>query len=70
MGDPNGYSAMAKSVGTTCGVAAQLLLDRHPALVGNGRCGGVVAPYTREMCEANREGVEQEGIVMVEEVLA
>ncbi|KAI9820870.1 MAG: hypothetical protein M1832_003503 [Thelocarpon impressellum] len=62
LGDPNGHSAMAKSVGVTCGVASQLLLDGHPAL----DVPGVLAPYTKEMCEPIRRLVEAEGIIMVE----
>lgn len=62
LGDPDGYSAMAKSVGVTCGIATQLLLDGHSAL---NRCG-VLAPYTKDMCDPIRDLVEKEGIVLVE----
>jgi saccharopine dehydrogenase (NADP+, L-glutamate forming) len=62
LGDPNGYSAMAKSVGVTCGIATQLLLDGHTAL----RKPGILAPYTKEICDPIRELLEKEGIVMVE----
>ncbi|AEO67542.1 uncharacterized protein THITE_2050253 [Thermothielavioides terrestris NRRL 8126] len=65
LGNPDGFSAMARSVGATCGVAAQLVLDRHPAFTEPG----VHAPYTREMCEPIREGVAREGVVLVEKVL-
>lgn len=56
---------MSKSVGVTCGIAAQLLLDGHPAL----NTHGVLAPYKKEICDPIREKVELEGIVMVENIL-
>ncbi len=56
---------MALSVGMTCGVATQLLLDGHPAF----NAPGVLAPYTEEICDPIRERVEREGIKMVETVL-
>ncbi|KAJ8102807.1 Saccharopine dehydrogenase [Lipomyces tetrasporus] len=65
LGDPKGYSAMAFSVGITCGIASQLLLDGCSAL----STPGVLAPYTKEMCDPIREIVEREGIKLVENVL-
>ncbi|EQL02032.1 saccharopine dehydrogenase [Ophiocordyceps sinensis CO18] len=65
LGDPDGYSAMALSVGITCGVAAQMLLDGHSTL----REPGIYAPYTKEMCDAIGEAVAREGIVLKEAVL-
>jgi saccharopine dehydrogenase (NADP+, L-glutamate forming) len=65
LGDPEGYSAMALSVGITCSVAAQLLLDGHPAL----KTPGILAPYSKEMCDPIREILAREGIKLVEEVL-
>ncbi|KAL8808153.1 MAG: hypothetical protein Q9182_000217 [Xanthomendoza sp. 2 TL-2023] len=53
---------MAKSVGLTCGIATQLLLDGHESL----NVPGVLAPYTKEMCDPIRERVEEEGIRMGE----
>ena len=53
---------MAKSVGVTCGVATQLLLDGHKAL----NVPGVLAPYKKEICDPIREIVEKEDIVMLE----
>ncbi|KAB5583471.1 hypothetical protein GE09DRAFT_1167427 [Coniochaeta sp. 2T2.1] len=53
LGDPNRFSAMALSVGATCGVATQPLLDGHPAFTKPG----IYSPYTREMCDPIREGV-------------
>ena len=64
-GEPKGYSAMAKSVGVTCGIAAQLLLDGHKAL----NVPGVLAPYDKAICEPIRELVEKEGIKMVERLV-
>ncbi|KAL8760652.1 MAG: hypothetical protein Q9184_003167, partial [Pyrenodesmia sp. 2 TL-2023] len=61
-GEPNGYSGMAKSVGITCGIATQLLLDGHKAL----NTPGVLAPYQKEICDPVRELLEQEGIKMIE----
>ena len=63
-GEPGGYSAMSRSVGITCGVATQLLLDGHPAIAKPG----VVAPYTRDICDALRERFEPEGIKLFERV--
>ncbi|KAI9767926.1 MAG: hypothetical protein M1840_005419 [Geoglossum simile] len=65
LGDPKGYSAMAFSVGTTCGIATQLLLDGLPAF----NTPGILAPYTKEICDPIREIAEREGIKMVEKVL-
>lgn len=62
LGDPKRYSGMALSVGVTCGIATQLLMSNHPAL----RKPGVLAPYTREICDPIRELVEKEGVMLVE----
>ncbi|KAI9670789.1 MAG: hypothetical protein M1817_003900 [Caeruleum heppii] len=62
LGDPKRYSGMALSVGTTCGIAAQLLLNGHPAL----KKAGVLAPYTKEICDPIRALLEEEGVKMVE----
>ncbi|KAK8017750.1 saccharopine dehydrogenase [Apiospora rasikravindrae] len=64
-GEPDGYSGMAKSVGVTCGIATQLLVDGHPVIAKPG----VVAPYTKEICDLLREQVEREGIEFKEVVL-
>ncbi|KAK3292123.1 saccharopine dehydrogenase [Chaetomium fimeti] len=64
-GDPNGYSAMSKSVGVTCGIATQMLLDGFPPF----QQPGVLAPYTEEICGPLRAKVEAEGIKLVEKVL-
>jgi len=57
---------MALSVGVTCGIATQLLLDGHPAV----RKPGVSAPYTKDMCDAILDLLEKEGVVMVEKKVA
>ncbi|KAG8629531.1 hypothetical protein KVT40_003396 [Elsinoe batatas] len=62
-GDPQGYSAMAKSVGVTCGIATQLIIERHPLF----NKPGVHAPYDEQVCHVLREAVEKEGITMIEE---
>ncbi|KAH8091818.1 saccharopine dehydrogenase [Cristinia sonorae] len=62
-GDPTGYSAMALHVGVPCGIATQLILD------GVINTPGVLAPYTREICDPIREILESEGLGMVERVL-
>ena len=64
-GEPERYSAMALSVGLTCGIATQLLLDGHPALCKPG----VLAPYTKEICDPIRVLVEAEGIRVVKETI-
>jgi saccharopine dehydrogenase (NADP+, L-glutamate forming) len=61
LGDPARYSGMALSVGVTCGIATQLLLDDHPAV----RKPGVLAPYTKEICDPVRELLEKEGVMLV-----
>ncbi|KAH8091821.1 saccharopine dehydrogenase [Cristinia sonorae] len=62
-GDPTGYSAMALTVGVPCGIATQLVLD------GVINTPGVLAPYTKEICDPIREILESEGLGMVEKVL-
>ncbi|RKU44552.1 hypothetical protein DL546_001685 [Coniochaeta pulveracea] len=64
-GEPDGHSAMAKSVGVTCGIATQMLLD---GLAPLGQ-PGVLAPYNEEICRPLRAKLEAEGISLVEKVL-
>ena len=64
-GDPMKYSGMSLSVGVTCGIATQLLLDGHKAFT----TPGVIAPYTPAICDPIREKVEFEGVKMVERTL-
>lgn len=54
---------MSKSVGVTCGIASQLLLDGVPAF----NVPGVRAPYGEEICYPIRVLLEGEGITLVEE---
>lgn len=56
---------MSKSVGVTCGIATQLLLDGFEPL----NKPGVLAPYTREICDAIRVRVEAEGIKLIERTI-
>ncbi|KAI0704764.1 saccharopine dehydrogenase [Earliella scabrosa] len=62
-GDPSGHSAMALYVGVPCGIAVQLVLD------GKLNTPGVLAPYSREICDPIREVLEAQGMGLVEKVL-
>ena len=62
-GDPKGHSAMALTVGLTCGIATQLVLD------GVFSTPGVLAPYSDEICDPIRKVLEKEGIALVEKTL-
>lgn len=62
-GSPFGHSAMALTVGLPCGIATQLVLD------GVINTPGVLAPYTKEICESIRAILEHEGLGLVERVL-
>lgn len=53
---------MQLSVGATCGIATQLLMDGHPAL----STAGVLAPYEKAICDPIRILLEKEGVKMVE----
>ena len=63
-GDPKGYSAMAKLVGVSCGVAVmQVCEGKLPK--------GLLAPYTPAVCDPLREELRKEwGIEMVEKTVA
>ncbi len=54
---------MARTVGIPCGIAVQLVLD------GVIKTPGVLAPYTKDICDPLREILEQEGLGMIEKVL-
>ncbi|GAA5854577.1 hypothetical protein JCM9279_005697 [Rhodotorula babjevae] len=56
-------SSMAKLVGVPCGIATQLVLD------GVISQKGVLAPYTMDIVQPLLDGVEAEGITMVEKTL-
>ncbi|EAW25037.1 saccharopine dehydrogenase (NADP+, L-glutamate-forming) [Aspergillus fischeri NRRL 181] len=63
-GDPNGYSAMAKTVGVPCGVAVKLVLD------GTISQKGVLAPMTWDICEPLLKTLKEEyGIEMIEKTI-
>jgi spermidine synthase / saccharopine dehydrogenase (NADP+, L-glutamate-forming) len=62
-GSPVGHSAMALTVGLPCGIATQLVLD------GVISTSGVIAPYSKEICDPIREILEKEGVGLVEKVL-
>ena len=62
-GEPDGHSAMARLVGLPCGIAVQLVLD------GVINTPGVLAPYTKEICDPIREILEKEGVGLVEKIL-
>ena len=62
-GDPSGHSAMALYVGVPCGIAVQLVLD------GKISTPGVLAPYSKEICDPIREVLEAQGLGLVEKVL-
>ena len=64
-GDPAGHSAMARYVGVPCGIAVQLVLDGAGAF----STPGILAPYSKEICDPIREILEQEGMGLVEKVL-
>jgi alpha-aminoadipic semialdehyde synthase len=58
-------TAMARTVGFTAAIAAQLILD---GAVPSARRGGVVTPVTRDWYGPILEALEGEGIVVKEEV--
>lgn len=65
LGDVHGHRAMATLVGTTCGIATQLFLDGCQPLSKPG----LLAPYTKEICDPIRTKLREEGISLVEEKL-
>ncbi|RYP66812.1 hypothetical protein DL771_007610 [Monosporascus sp. 5C6A] len=64
-GERDGYSAMSKLVGITCGVATQMVLDGHPAFAKPG----VFGPYTEDICNPLRTKLLAENIFLVEHML-
>ena len=54
---------MALYVGVPCGIALQLVLD------GNISTPGVLAPYSKEICDPIREILEAQGMGLTERVL-
>jgi spermidine synthase / saccharopine dehydrogenase (NADP+, L-glutamate-forming) len=55
---------MARTVGVPCGIATQLVLD------GIINTPGVLAPYSKDICDPIREILEKEGIILVEKTVA
>jgi saccharopine dehydrogenase (NADP+, L-glutamate forming) len=62
-GDPNKYTAMAKTVGVPCGIAVQLILD------GKLNKTGVLAPMSSDINNPIMELLEKENIGMIERIL-
>ncbi|OZJ01764.1 hypothetical protein BZG36_05304 [Bifiguratus adelaidae] len=62
-GIPDGVSAMAKTVGVPCGIAAMLVLD------GVLSRAGVFAPLSRDVCDPIMDLLSKEGISMAEATL-
>ncbi|ORX65393.1 saccharopine dehydrogenase [Basidiobolus meristosporus CBS 931.73] len=62
-GEPNGPSAMAKTVGIPCAIAVDLILD------GVLKEKGVIAPMTPEINNPIMEALEKEGIQVIEAIL-
>lgn len=60
-GEPNGFSAMAKTVGVPCGIATQLILD------GKLNKAGVIAPMTPDVYQPIMDLLPSEGINAVEQ---
>ncbi|KAI0367148.1 hypothetical protein BV20DRAFT_1055125 [Pilatotrama ljubarskyi] len=54
---------MALYLGVPCGIAVQLILD------GVIETPGVIAPYSKEICDPIREILEAQGMGLVEKVL-
>ncbi|KAJ2741787.1 saccharopine dehydrogenase (NADP+, L-glutamate-forming), partial [Coemansia sp. BCRC 34301] len=62
-GEPNGFSAMAKTVGVPCGIATQLILD------GKITNTGIIAPMTPDIYQPIMDLLPSEGINAVEETI-
>ena len=54
---------MALTVGLPCGIATELVID---VVI---KTPGILAPYSKEICDPNRAIVESEGLGMEERVL-
>ncbi|KAJ2801478.1 saccharopine dehydrogenase (NADP+, L-glutamate-forming), partial [Coemansia furcata] len=62
-GEPNGFSAMAKTVGVPCGIATQLILD------GKITNTGIIAPMTPDIYQPIMDLLPSEGINAIEETI-
>ncbi|XP_006813268.1 alpha-aminoadipic semialdehyde synthase, mitochondrial-like [Saccoglossus kowalevskii] len=56
-GDPDGYSAMAKTVGLPCAIASKMLLE------GEIEQKGMVVPFQKEIYEPILHILKEEGVV-------
>jgi saccharopine dehydrogenase (NADP+, L-glutamate forming) len=63
-GEPDGTTAMARTVGVPCGIAVQLVLD------GVISERGVIAPMSMSICAPLMDALAKEGITMDEEIIA
>jgi len=61
-GEPNGYSAMARTVGYTCAIVAHMVLE------GKVQEKGLLRPVAKEVYEPMLKRLEEFGIKAVEEV--
>lgn len=64
LGDPNGFSAMSRSVDMSCGIAAQFLLEGYLA----PNIHGILAPYEKKTCDPLRKKLVPEGFLMVDKI--
>ncbi|OAL55038.1 saccharopine dehydrogenase [Pyrenochaeta sp. DS3sAY3a] len=62
LGDPDGYSAMARSTGTVCGIAVQLMLEAHEPILKPG----ILRPYAPELCALMLVRLKEENLLPVE----
>eukprot|EP00092_Neocalanus_flemingeri_P105256 GFUD01134873.1.p1 GENE.GFUD01134873.1~~GFUD01134873.1.p1 ORF type:complete len:162 (+),score=34.08 GFUD01134873.1:262-747(+) len=59
-GDPNGYTAMAKTVGYPCAIATKMVLD------GEIQKTGMVLPFTQDIYKPMLTRLRSEGIIATE----
>jgi len=59
-GDPNGYTAMAKTVGYPCAIATKMVLD------GEIQKTGMVLPFTQDIYKPMLTRLRDEGITATE----
>ena len=59
-GDPNGYTAMAKTVGYPCAIATKMVLDEEI------QRKGMVLPFTQDIYKPMLSRLRQEGISATE----
>lgn len=61
-GIPRGHTSMARLVGVPCAIATKLILEGHQGLAKPG----ILAPYSKEVCDPIRIELEKEGIKLEE----